>query len=111
MNTQVRGMAVASRNANDGISLSQVAEGAMQKLTDILQRSRELAVQAANGTNSSSDRQALDSERGRAPNPNKVVVAAYSNPGCPQLTRVDADNVTQLEVSRVLSIDRRLDDL
>jgi flagellin len=49
-------MAVASRNANDGISLSQVAEGAMQKLTDILQRSRELAVQAANGTNSSSDR-------------------------------------------------------
>ncbi|OWG12658.1 Flagellin [Delftia sp. K82] len=63
MNTQVRGMAVASRNANDGISLSQVAEGAMQKLTDILQRSCELAVQAANGTNSSSDRQALDSER------------------------------------------------
>jgi len=63
MNTQVRGMAVASRNANDGISLSQVAEGAMQKLTDILQRSRELAVQAANGTNSSSDRQALDGER------------------------------------------------
>lgn len=63
MNTQVRGMAVASRNANDGISLSQVAEGAMQKLTDILQRSRELAVQAANGTNSSSDRQALDRER------------------------------------------------
>ena len=63
MNTQVRGMAVASRNANDGISLSQVAEGAMQKLTDILQRSRELAVQAANATNSSSDRQALDGER------------------------------------------------
>jgi flagellin len=63
MNTQVRGMAVASRNANDGISLSQVAEGAMQKLTDILQRSRELAVQAANWTNSSSDRQALDGER------------------------------------------------
>lgn len=63
MNTQVRGMAVASRNANDGISLAQVAEGAMQKLTDILQRSRELAVQAANGTNSNGDREALDSER------------------------------------------------
>ena len=63
MSSQVRGMAVASRNANDGISLTQVAEGAMQKLTDILQRSRELAVQAANGTNSNSDRQALDSER------------------------------------------------
>lgn len=63
MNTQVRGMAVARRNANDGISLAQTAEGAMQKLTDILQRSRELAVQAINGTNSTSDRQALDSER------------------------------------------------
>lgn len=63
MSSQVRGMAVASRNANDGISLAQVAEGAMQKLTDILQRSRELAVQAANGTNSNSDRQALDTER------------------------------------------------
>lgn len=63
MNTQVRGMAVARRNANDGISLAQTAEGAMQKLTDILQRSRELAVQAVNWTNSASDRQALDSER------------------------------------------------
>ncbi|MBY0411148.1 MAG: flagellin [Burkholderiaceae bacterium] len=63
MSTQVRGMAVARRNANDGISLSQTAEGAMQKLTDILQRSRELAVQAVNWTNSASDRQALDNER------------------------------------------------
>lgn len=63
MNTQVRGMSVAQRNANDGTSLAQTAEGAMQKLTDILQRSRALAVQAANWTNSVSDRQALDSER------------------------------------------------
>jgi flagellin len=63
MNTQVRGLAVAARNVNDGISLAQVAEGAMQRLTDILQRSRELAVQAANGTNSPSDRLSLDRER------------------------------------------------
>ncbi len=62
MLTQVKGMDVAKRNANDGISLAQVAEGAMQKMTDILQRGRELAVQAANGTNSKSDRQALFAE-------------------------------------------------
>ncbi|WP_158212003.1 MULTISPECIES: flagellin N-terminal helical domain-containing protein [unclassified Acidovorax] len=62
MLTQIKGMEVARRNANDGISLAQVAEGAMQKMTDILQRGRELAVQAANGTNSKSDRQALFAE-------------------------------------------------
>ena len=62
MLTQVKGMDVARRNANDGISLAQVAEGSMQKMTDILQRGRELAVQAANGTNSQSDRQALFAE-------------------------------------------------
>jgi len=55
-------MEVAKRNVNDGISLAQVAEGTMQKMTDILQRGRELAVQAANGTNSKSDRQALFAE-------------------------------------------------
>lgn len=52
MLTQVKGMDAAKRNANDGISLAQVAEGSMQKMTEILQRGRELAVQAANGTNS-----------------------------------------------------------
>ena len=62
MLTQVRGMDAAKRNANDGISLAQVAEGSMQKMTDILQRGRELAVQAANGTNSRSDRKALFAE-------------------------------------------------
>ena len=62
MLTQVKGMDAAKRNANDGISLAQVAEGSMQKMTDILQRGRELAVQAANGTNSRSDRQALFAE-------------------------------------------------
>jgi flagellin len=62
MNTQVRGMTVAVRNANDGISLSQVAESGISTLTDILQRMRELAVQAINSTNTSSDVNALNQE-------------------------------------------------
>ncbi|UJB65331.1 flagellin [Acidovorax sp. YS12] len=60
--TQIRGMNQAARNANDGISLAQVAEGALKSSGDILQRIRELAVQSANATNSASDREALNSE-------------------------------------------------
>ncbi len=62
MNTQVRGMTVAMRNANDAISLAQTAEGALGKVGDIFQRMRELAVQAANGTNSAEDRLSLNEE-------------------------------------------------
>ena len=62
MNAQVRGINVAVRNANDGISLAQTAEGALATVTDALQRMRELAVQAANGSNGTSDRDNLDSE-------------------------------------------------
>ncbi|HNT37535.1 MAG TPA: flagellin [Rubrivivax sp.] len=62
MNTQVRGMAVAMRNANDGISMSQVAEGALSKVGDALQRMRELALQARNATNSDSDKDSLQKE-------------------------------------------------
>jgi flagellin len=62
MNTQVRGMTVAIRNANDGISLSQVAEGGLAVVTDILQRMRELAVQSINSTNTSGDISALNQE-------------------------------------------------
>jgi flagellin len=62
MTSQIRGLNQASRNANDGISLSQVAEGAMGSISTNLQRIRELAVQSANGTNSSSDRAALQQE-------------------------------------------------
>lgn len=62
MNSQVKGMNVAIRNANDAISLSQTAEGALGKVADNLQRMRELAVQAANGTNSTADRTTLDQE-------------------------------------------------
>lgn len=62
MNAQVRGMNVAVRNANDGTSLAQTAEGALGKVSDALQRMRELAVQARNATNSSSDKDSLDKE-------------------------------------------------
>ncbi len=62
MNTQVRGMKTAMRNANDGISMSQVAEGALGNVTNMLQRMRELSVQAANGTNSTSDRLSISAE-------------------------------------------------
>ncbi len=62
MNAQVRGMNVAQRNANDAISLAQTGESALGKIGDMLQRMRELAVQSANATNSSSDRSALQDE-------------------------------------------------
>ncbi|ATS21286.1 MULTISPECIES: flagellin [Xanthomonas] len=60
--TQIRGLDVASRNANDGISLAQTAEGAMVEIGNNLQRIRELSVQSSNATNSSTDRDALNSE-------------------------------------------------
>lgn len=62
MSSQIRGQDQARRNANDGISLAQTAEGALQSAGDILQRIRELAVQSSNATNSASDRQALNAE-------------------------------------------------
>ena len=62
MNAQVRGMNVAIRNANDGISLAQTAEGALATVTDVLQRMRELSIQAQNGSNGSGDRANLDTE-------------------------------------------------
>lgn len=62
MNAQIRGGNVAIRNANDAISLSQTAEGALGKIGDSLQRMRELAVQSANATNNASDRDNLNAE-------------------------------------------------
>jgi flagellin len=62
MSAQISGLTQASRNANDGISLAQTAEGALAQSTDILQRVRTLSVQSANATNSASDRQALNAE-------------------------------------------------
>lgn len=60
--SQIRGLDVAQRNANDGISLAQTAEGALNEITNNLQRIRDLAVQSANATNSASDRDALNQE-------------------------------------------------
>lgn len=62
MTAQIRGLDQSVRNANDGISMSQTAEGALSTSGDILQRIRELSVQSINGTNSGSDRQALNNE-------------------------------------------------
>ena len=62
MNAQIKGINVAVRNANDGISLAQTAEGALATVTDVLQRMRELAVQAQNGSNGTSDRANIDTE-------------------------------------------------
>src|SRR5690349_6579325 len=62
MTTQINGLNQAVRNANDGISLAQTTESALQEVTNNLQRIRELAVQSANATNSDSDRAALDAE-------------------------------------------------
>jgi flagellin len=62
MGSQISGLGVASRNANDGISLAQTAEGGLSSISDDLQRMRDLSVQAANDTNSASDRSALQAE-------------------------------------------------
>jgi flagellin len=62
MNSQIRGMNQATRNANDGVSMAQTAEGALSSSGNILQRIRELAVQSSNSSNSASDRQALQTE-------------------------------------------------
>jgi len=62
MDAQIRGLTMAVKNANDGISLMQTAEGALDEVTNSLQRMRELAVQAVNGTNTAQDRAALDAE-------------------------------------------------
>jgi flagellin len=62
MTAQIRGLNQAARNANDGISVAQTAEGALSETTNILQRMRELAVQSANGSNTSADRTSLNAE-------------------------------------------------
>ncbi len=62
LTSQINGLNQASRNANDGISLAQTAEGALDEYTNNLQRMRTLAVQSANGSNSDADRTALDAE-------------------------------------------------
>jgi flagellin len=60
--SQINGLGVATRNANDGISIAQTAEGAMSESTNILQRMRDLSLQSANGSNSAADRESLQKE-------------------------------------------------
>ncbi len=62
LTSQINGLGVAVKNANDGISMSQTAEGALQQSTNLLQRMRDLSLQSANGSNSSTERQALNQE-------------------------------------------------
>ena len=62
MTAQIRGLAMAVKNSNDSMSLAQTAEGAMEEVTNMLQRIRELAVQSANGTMNTGDRASLDAE-------------------------------------------------
>ncbi|WP_456300076.1 flagellin N-terminal helical domain-containing protein, partial [Shewanella chilikensis] len=62
LTSQINGLDVAQRNANDGISIAQTAEGAMQESTNILQRMRDLSLQSANGSNSAEDRAAMQKE-------------------------------------------------
>jgi flagellin len=62
LTSQINGLGVAQRNANDGISMAQTAEGALQESTNILHRMRDLAVQSANGSNSQADRDSLEKE-------------------------------------------------
>jgi len=64
LESQMRGLDVAVRNANDGISIMQTAEGAMQETTNLLQRMRDLSLQSANGSNSKAERVALQEEMG-----------------------------------------------
>ncbi|MDD2161193.1 flagellin [Pseudomonas sp. MIL19] len=68
LTSQVNGLGVAVRNANDGISLAQTAEGALQQSTNILQRMRDLSLQSANGSNSSADRNSVQKEIGALKN-------------------------------------------
>ncbi|MBW8847037.1 MAG: flagellin FliC [Burkholderiales bacterium] len=86
MNTQIRGSNVAIRNANDGISLAQTAEGALGKLTENLQRMRELAVQGRNATNSNADKDSLDKEFGELAKEIQRVLGATTFNGKPILS-------------------------
>ena len=112
-NAQTRGMNVAIRNANDGISLAQTAEGALGAISNNLQRMRELAVQAANGTNGATDIATLDAEfkllaaentrvaTGTKFNSQSVIVAATFNfqVGANDSTTTDQISVTSVAYS------------
>ena len=84
MTTQINGYTQGNRNANDGIALAQTAEGALDEVTNMLQRMRTLAVQSANGTNSSAERTAIDQEAQELQKEIKRIGDALSN----EITRI-----------------------
>jgi len=94
MNAQVRGSQVAIRNANDGISLAQTAEGALSKVGDALQRMRELAVQSRNATNTSADKDSLDKEFGELAKEIQRVLGGTTFNGKAVLATTDAGTQT-----------------
>ena len=105
MNTQTRGMNVAIRNSNDGISLAQTAEGALGAIGNNLQRMRELAVQAANGTNNTSDIAALNAEFLLLAAENTRVASATTFNGTPVIAatafifQIGANNTTDDQIT------------
>jgi flagellin len=106
MTSQVRGMNVGVRNANDGISMAQTAEGALGKVGEIFQRMRELAVQSANATNSDSDKNSLDTEFGELA---KEVQRIFSNTTFNGL-KIIADDADELifQVGANTSVDNQI---
>ena len=106
MNAQVRGSQVAIRNANDGISLAQTAEGALSKVGDSLQRMRELAVQSRNATNTSADRASLDKEFGELAKEIQRVLAGTTFNGKAVLSTSDAGTQTFQVGANVTANDR-----
>ncbi len=106
MNAQVRGSQVAIRNANDGISLAQTAEGALSKVGDSLQRMRELAVQSRNATNTSADRESLDKEFGELAKEIQRVLAGTTFNGKAVLATADAGTQTFQVGANVTANDR-----
>ncbi len=93
MSAQSKGMNVAIRNANDGVSMAQTAEGALSKVSDMLQRMRELAVQANNGTNTDADRTSLDEEFGEMAKEIQRVMSGTSFNG-KKIVGADAGTIT-----------------
>lgn len=107
MTSQVRGMNVAIRNSNDGISLAQTAEGALGKSGELLQRMRELAIQSANATNSTSDKASLDTEYGELAKEVQRVFASttfngqriISTDARPQVFQVGANTAAENQIT------------
>ncbi len=106
LNAQVRGSNVAIRNANDGISLSQTAEGALSKVNDSLQRMRELAVQSSNATNTSADKDSLDKEFGELSKEIQRVLGGTTFNGRAILATADAGTQTFQVGANTTSNDR-----